>query len=111
MCSWLETKGFGAILREPRGAIYGNGLVPVRGGARHDIEVSAHTEGGEACSVRCRFAIAPDAQARLERWELFLHDLCGAFELRIGASNDEAVGPEAFLGLVRGMNNWRFFAS
>src|SRR5262245_57355473 len=67
LCAWLEKRGFTADFREPSAAVYGNGRVPTLYGVYHDVEVIAHAEAGEVSSVRCRFALAADAPARLGR--------------------------------------------
>ncbi len=111
LCGWLEARGFTAEHQEPAHAVYGNGRVPAWGGPRHDTEVAAHAEAGGVSGIQVRFAIAADAPARLRRWEDFVAEICGAFRLRIGVREGEAVGPEAFIRLVRAAENWRFFAA
>jgi len=111
LCGWLEAHGFAAYHREPTVAVYKNGRFLLGDDPRQEIEVIAHAVGCEVSSVRCRFLLAPDAPARLVRWEQFVHQVCETFSLRIGVLDDEDVGPEAFVELVRAQDNWRYFAA
>jgi hypothetical protein len=52
------------------------------------------TVGEEVSSLYCRFLLNREALLRLERWETFMHELCGKFKLRINVSDTESVGPE-----------------
>jgi hypothetical protein len=67
-------------------------------------------QDGEVSCLYCRFALCRDTPCRLERWEWFMQDLCGAFGLAIAVADAEAVGPECFLGILQQADNWRYFA-
>jgi hypothetical protein len=111
MSRWFESKGFE---RSPDYANFRSAVVPSALGLRAEIDVTACVEGGEddeISSLYCRFLLARDTPVKLERWELFMQELCGTFGLRIGVTDGEFVGPEEFLAVVRDTDTWRCFAN
>jgi hypothetical protein len=110
MSRWFEAKGFERGWHESN---YHSALVPTQFGPQAEIDVTACAEGGEheeVTSLYCRFRIIRDTPVRLERWEMFMLELCGTFGLRIGVADGDFVGAEEFLDVVKDTNTWQCFA-
>ncbi len=107
---WLTCRGFGVDVDGPGEVIFAAAAVPSALGQRPEIEISLEAKSDEVASLYCRFLLTGDTPLRLEWWEAFFLDLCGAFGLRIGLADGELAGPAQFLTIVRRQDNWRYFA-
>jgi hypothetical protein len=107
---WLTSRGFEVVVDAPEYVQFDTAAVPSAFGPQAEIEIGAGVSGGEVVSLYCRFLLTRDAPLRLERWKALFEELCGEFRLRIGVADGELAGPEEFLTIVRGMDNWRYFA-
>jgi hypothetical protein len=111
VCRWLESRHFVATVVKSPYRKYGRGTASSPVGTRHEIEVFVSPHAEEVSSLYCRFALARDTPVRLEQWELFVQELCGAFGLRIAVRDAEAVGPERFIEVLQQDDHWRDFAA
>jgi hypothetical protein len=108
---WLEVKGFETVNADPRHGYFCSDPVESALGRRAaEIVISTGTEADEVTSLYCRFQLNRDALLRAERWEAFMQELCEKFDLRIGVSDTESVGPEEFMAVLRRDESWCYFA-
>jgi hypothetical protein len=110
VCRWFVARGFAVVAEGPEHARLTSRALSSALGQRAEIEISVGAERGEVTCFYCRFLLTRDTPVRLERWEALVSDLCGAFGLRIGVADGQAVDPEEFLAMVRRAGNWRYFA-
>jgi hypothetical protein len=110
LCRWFASRGFEVVVESQDYVnCYSRSIRSARG-PQPEIEVSADGEAGEVTNLFCRFLLTRRAPARLERWEAFMHELCGTFGLRIVVADGESLGPDEFVAFVRGSPNWQRFA-
>lgn len=110
LCRWFEDRGFEVLNRSAVYAEFHSAAIESALGWRAEIDVSASMEGSEVTSLYCRFLLNRETPLRMVSWKAFIEELCSAFALRIGVSDEESVGPEEFLTVVRRTDNWRYFA-
>lgn len=110
LCRWFEAKQFEVVNRSIEHGYFCSAPIESGFGRRPEIVVSSGTVNGEVTSLYCRFQLNRESPFRLERWEAFMHDFCGEFNLRISVSDTESVGPGEFVSVVRRSDNWRCFA-
>lgn len=111
LCRWFASRGF-EVVAEGQDCVkcYSSRFIRSARRPRPEIEVSASGEAGEVTNLLCWFLLTRRAPARLERWEAFMHELCGSFGLRIVVADSESLGPDGFVAFVRGSLIWRRFA-
>lgn len=111
LCQWFRTKGFEVVVRSPDFGEFHSGVVESPHGRRAEIDVHTAVNDGEVTNLYCRFLLTRETPMRLERWEAFMQELCTAFPLRIAVSDNEYVGADGFLAVVRRGDNFRYFAN
>jgi hypothetical protein len=110
LCRWLASRGFEIVVEGQDYVTCSSRSIRSGRGPRPEIEVSASGEAGEVTNLLCWFLLTRRAPARLERWEAFMHQLCGTFGFRIVVADGESLGPDEFVAFVRGSYNWQRFA-
>ena len=107
LCRWFEAKDFKIVVSSADHAIFHSATIDSALGPRPEIDVSFSAECGELTEVYCRFLLNHEAPLRLNRWVVFMQEMCPKFSLRISVSDAKSVGPEEFLTIVQATDNWR----
>jgi hypothetical protein len=99
LCRWCDARGFESVARTGEYAF-----------RRDEIDIETLTVGGELAGLFCRFQLGHNSYRHLGEWQAFVHELCGAFGLRISIPDSELLEPKEFSRIVVRMDSWRYYA-